>query len=561
MVGQLSALMWRLANRHASCMELHLLNDSNFLDLTRRADRLQFHFRTNWSTFHRRPKTLIHNKIKTTTYLPKPHPTTTPSDPKTANHPPPQMSTRFSAARPKRAGEAFARAHHGEPDASSSTSGPKKVKFDVRNPSALAATGADDDADNDDDDVLAADVIGGSGRTTKRNAINIDGYDSDSDAETFAARAAARGKKGKEAEDVDLAEVMDNYNAKGGAEEEEDEEVDMFGGDDDEEEEGAGKKKGKGRGKEVHFLGEDEIEGQELSSKAGGTVKLGDDGGSSDEEEDVEAVIAEQGVDEEVGLGGLKKHAPKIDAFNMRQETEEGAFDEAGNFIRKAGDADAVHDRWLEGLSKKEIKKAALAQEKRDEEQRQKQRADDSILTGDLLKQLILRLEVGETALEALARLGKGLTKPKKVPKWKQKKQKVPANADAMDVDAEKEAEDPKQVKIKETINEITDAADKLLGREYPNIYDTERERLIRTYRNEAGEDWVEPRREEEEPEAASTMWEFRWVDGRDNAEKQGPFDGPAMKAWQDAGYFVGDGIEFRPAGVEDGWTKTASFV
>lgn len=471
------------------------------------------------------------------------------------------MSTRFSAARPKRAGEAFARAHHGEPDASSSTSsGPKKVKFDVRNPSALAATGADDDADNDDDDVLAADVIGGSGRTTKRNAINIDGYDSDSDAETFAARAAARGKKGKEAEDVDLAEVMDNYNAKGG-EEEEDEEVDMFGGDEEEEEEGAAKKKGKGKGKEVHFLGEDEIEGQELSSKAGGTVKLGDDGGSSDEEEDVEAVIAEEGVDEEVGLGGLKKHAPKIDAFNMQQETEEGAFDEAGNFIRKAGDADAVHDRWLEGLSKKEIKKAALAQEKRDEEQRQKQRADDSILTGDLLKQLILRLEVGETALEALARLGKGLTKPKKVPKWKQKKQKAPVHADAMDVDAEKEAEDPKQVKIKETINEITDAADKLLGREYPNIYDTERERLIRTYRNEAGEDWVEPRREEEETEAASTMWEFRWVDGRDNAEKQGPFDGPTMKAWQDAGYFAGDGIEFRPAGVEDGWTKTASFV
>jgi len=475
------------------------------------------------------------------------------------------MSSRFAAARPKRAGEAFARAHHGEEDGEAGPATSKKVRFDVRNPSALALTAADDDADAADDAVLAADVIGGSGRTTKRGAVNIDGYDSDSDNETFNARAEARGKKGKEAEDVDLAEVMDNYNSKsaGGAADDEDDEVDMFGDDaDDDDDKVAGKGKGFKKGKEVHFLAQDEIEGQDLSSKAGGTVQLADEGSSEDEDE-IEAAIAEEAVDEEVGLGGLKKHAPKIDAFNMRQENEEGAFDEAGNFIRKAADADAVHDRWLEGLSKKEIKKAAAAHEKRDAEQRQKQREDDSLLTGDLLRSLIIRLELGETALEALARLGKGLTKPKKVPKWKQKKQKN--GNDAMDVDTEKEAEDPKQVKIKRAIDDITDAADKLLGRDYPNIYDTERERLVRIYRNETGEAWVEPpeQEDEEEAEEAATgprMWEFRWVDGRDDAEKQGPFDGPTMKSWQDAGYF-GEGVEFRPAGKEEGWSRVATFV
>ncbi|KAK0651365.1 hypothetical protein B0T16DRAFT_403752 [Cercophora newfieldiana] len=470
------------------------------------------------------------------------------------------MSSRFAAARPKRAGEAFARAHHGEDGDPAAI---KKVKFDVRNPSALAPSAGDDDADADDG-VLAADVIGGGGRATKRGAVNIDGYDSDSENETFNARAEARGKKGKEAEDVDLADVMDNYNSKGSAGvggDEDDDEVDMFGGDDDEDEDqAAGKGKGPKKGKEVHFLDVDQIEGQELASKAGGTVKLGDDGSSDDDEADIEAAIAEEAVDEEVGMGGLKKHAPKIDAFNMRQENEEGAFDEAGNYIRKAVDADAVHDRWLEGVSKKEIKKAAEAQEKRDAEQRQKQREDDSILTGDLLKSLILRLELGETALEALARLGKGLTKPKKVPKWKQKKTKN--GSDAMEVDAEKEPEDPKQVKLKQAIDEITDAADKLLGRDYPNVYDTERERLVRIFRNETGENWVEPpdQAEEEEAPMENTMWEFRWVDGRDSAEKQGPFDGPTMKAWQDAGYF-GEGVEFRPAGKEDGWTRIATFV
>ncbi len=99
------------------------------------------------------------------------------------------MSSRFSAARPKRAGEQFARTHHGE-----SEDGPsKKPKFDIRNPSALAPDAPEEDV------VLEADVIGGAGTGTKRGAVNLDGYDSDSDNEGFDARAEerAKGKKGK----------------------------------------------------------------------------------------------------------------------------------------------------------------------------------------------------------------------------------------------------------------------------------------------------------------------------------------------------------------------------
>ncbi|KAL2129351.1 hypothetical protein VTI74DRAFT_7912 [Chaetomium olivicolor] len=483
------------------------------------------------------------------------------------------MASRFSAARPKRAGEAFARAHHGK-DGDEDGPTHKKVKFDVRNPSALAPSARDEDDDNDD--VLDADVIGASGRATKRGAVNIDGYDSDSENETFNARAEARAKKGKEAEDVDLAEAMDSYNSKitagGGAGADEDEEVDMFGDFDEDQTALADSSRTTQKDKSVRFLAEDEIEGQESTSKSGGRVRLDNKEGSDseDDEDDDEAAIAaeiaEEGIDEEVGMGGLKKHAPKIDAFNMRQEHEEGAFDEMGNYIRKAVDADAVHDRWLEGISKKEMKKAAAAHEKREAELRKQQRENDSVLTGDLFKALILKLEPGETALDALARLRKGQTKPKgkKIPKWKQKKAKQHENGDdAMDVDAEKEPEDPKQAKIKEAINGIADAADKLMQRDYPNIYDMERERLIREYRNETGEAWVEPSEPYEDGEggaAAKKMWEFRWTDGRDGATKQGPFDGPTMKAWQDAGYF-GEGVEFRPAGEEGEWSRLATFV
>ncbi|KAH6621214.1 hypothetical protein B0J18DRAFT_466822 [Chaetomium sp. MPI-SDFR-AT-0129] len=495
------------------------------------------------------------------------------------------MASRYSAARPKRAGEAFARVHHGEErDEGSPTL--KKVKFDVRNPSALAPSARDEDEDNDG--ALEADVIGASGRATKRGAVNIDGYDSDSDNETFNARAEARGRNGKAAEDVDLAEVMDNYTSKddsGGKGNVEDDEVDMFGDFDDGDATAADDDRTSGRkDKQVRFLTDKEIQGQENASKSGGTVRIDgypgnngrEEGGEEEDDEDddddetVALAIAEEGVDAEVGLGGLKKHAPKIDAFNMREEQEEGAFDEAGNYIRKAADEDAAHDRWLEGISKKEMKRAAAAHDKREAELRKQQRENDSVLTGDLFKELIVMLEPGETALDALGRLRRGQTKQskaKKLPKWKQKRIKVANGGDvqateAMDVDTNKEPEDPEQVRIREAINAIADAADKLMQRDYPNIYDRERERLIREYRNETGEAWVEPPppgSDEAGEKGGSKMWEFRWIDGRDGAPKQGPFDGPTMKAWQDAGYF-GEGVEFRPAGKEGEWSRVATF-
>ncbi|KAI1809496.1 hypothetical protein GGS20DRAFT_580654 [Poronia punctata] len=453
------------------------------------------------------------------------------------------MSTRFSAARPKRAGETYARQHHGQ------TTGPdsKKVKFDVRNPSALAPDAVDEEEDETTDVFLEADadVIRGSA-ATKRGAVNIDGYDSDSDREELGTLHTAKAKKAA-ADDAD-ADMDDMF-----AEDDGDARDDTV---DDE----TGKKS-----KEVRFMSTGEIQGQEEESRSGGRIRLdGEDESSDDDEEAVALAIQEEDVDEEIGAGGRKKHAPKLEAFNLKQENEEGRFDEAGNFVRKAIDPDAVHDRWLEGVSKKEMRRAAEAHEKREAELRQKRRDEDSALTSDLLKALITQLERGETALEALARLGRlqNKQKVKKVPKWKQKKQAQ--KSDSMDVDEkekEKEAEDPEQKRIKDAVDAITDAADKLLGRDRPDVYDRERERLIREYVRETDEEWIEPVQQQAEAVTgdATRMWEYRWIDGRDGADKQGPFDGNMMKAWQDAGYF-GEGVEFREVG-DDVWTRVGSFV
>lgn len=466
------------------------------------------------------------------------------------------MASRHSAARPKRAGENFARTHHNDEE-----SDPKRVKFDVRNPSILAPDAREDDA------ILEADVIGATGGT-KRGAVNLDGYDSDSDNETFNARAEAR-KKGE----VNILEQLDNYDAKssgpagGAAAEDDDDDEDMFAANDDEADtrdkategtngsDSAGNKKKKN----VQFLDSAQIDGQEDTSRTGGTVRL-DDQESSDDEADVELAIQEEGIDEEVGRGGLKRNAPKVEAFNLKDEMEEGRFDQEGNYLRKAGDPDAVHDTWLEGTSKKEMRKAAAAHEKREAEARKQRLQEDEVLVSELLNTLILKLEKAETPLEALARLGRSVVKPKKVPKWKLKK--MNKGGEGMEVDAET-TEDPKQVEIKASINAITDAADKLLSRDYEDIYERERELLVREYRKETGEDWVEPEapaeasEEKGQPQEDGTFtWEFRWVDGRDDGATQGPFDGATMKAWQDAGYF-GEGVEFRRANSASDWTSS----
>lgn len=480
---------------------------------------------------------------------------------------------RRRAARPRRAGETFARTHHldaDDHDLSDTSSAAKRVKFDVRNPSALAYGERDEE-----DAYLDADVIGRSGGTTKRGAVNIEGFDSDSDIDEFDAKAQRRKK-----ENVDINEKFANYDPtsdgarQAAGEDDDDDDVDMFGGGNDDD--ASGKKKADNgddddlefhasgrKKKDVRFLDSSNIEGQVHNSRSGGQIRINlassdadDDDDDDDEDEDEEREADEDAeawrdevLDEELGAGGRKKRAPKVEAFNLKEELEEGRFDENQNYVRNAVDPDAVHDKWLEGLSKRQIRRAAEAHKTRETEAEELRREEDELLTSDLLGTLIKHLERGETALEALARLGRRQGGGKKIPKWKLKKM------------GSTETDDPEQARISAAISDITEAADKLFSRDHGEIYDQERELLVREYKRETGEDWVESRAESTAVDSpAAKTWEFRWTDGRDGASKQGPFDGPTMKAWQDAGYF-GEGVEFRPAGVEGAWSRVATFV
>lgn len=446
-----------------------------------------------------------------------------------------------SQPRPKRAGEDFARTHHDQDD----IEGPenKKPRFDLRNPSALAPDALEEDA------ILDADEIGRRGQQVRRKAINLDGYDSDSENEGFSARIEEKSKRSRQKHDADdddmFAELQEDFGA---------EEIDA--------DEALRKNK-----KSVRFLRDDEIEGQVASSMGGKTLHadLSKDADTVDAEEDEsESEVGEEErakvgdeIDEELGAGAKKKHAPLLDAFNMSAEQEEGRFDDQGNYVRKAADPDAVYDSWLDGVSKKDIRKAKEAADKREAERKEKDRMDDSVLTADVLRTIITHLERGETILEALARLGKGLQRK---PKW-QNKNKKKKNNGAEDVEMTDENSD--EARRRNAIDAITGAADILMGRGQPEIYDTERELLTRQYRNETGEAWVEPpsisgnvELEQEGP----VMWEYRWSDARDGGDAHGPYDSTMMDTWKSAGYF-GEGVEFRRVGDTGSWSSTVDFV
>ncbi|KAK5166088.1 uncharacterized protein LTR77_008349 [Saxophila tyrrhenica] len=450
------------------------------------------------------------------------------------------MAPSTSAARPKRAGDDIARLHDQTL---------KKPRFDARNPSTLAPDEPEDDL------ILDADVIGKSGPQIKRNAVNIDGYESDSDNDNFNERAELREREKK---------------ATGGRGSKEEEEDDMFAdleerdGDEDEEKSAEGKKSKKG----VRFLERGEVEGEVLNSTSGGHVsaellKSGrgkqrqvddDEEESSGEEEDRDQLPEEMEGElaAEIGAGGKKKHAPRLDAFNLKEEEEEGRYDESGNYVRKAADPDAANDSWLDGLTRKDMKKAKEAQEKRDEELRRQAAESDALLTSDLLSTLIAHLETGETALEALRRLNKSkpASKETKVPKWKQKKLRKDDNMDVDSNGNNNASTDPAETARRAAVDAITGAADAIYGRAQLEIYDTEREVLMRQYRRETGEDWVSKAQPAEAEDGDRQTWEFRWSEGGD---LHGPYDAATMSAWREAGYF-GEGVEFRRGGGE--WSR-----
>jgi CD2 antigen cytoplasmic tail-binding protein 2 len=265
-----------------------------------------------------------------------------------------------------------------------------------------------------------------------------------------------------------------------------------------------------GKKKKTRFLNMNEIEGQEMSSR-------GHDSESEGEGE------------------------PKVMAFNMKEELEEGAFDEEGNYVRNKVDPNAFHDNWLQGVSKKDIAKAKAAQEKQERSEQLKEADVLSNVPQDktgVYRDLIDLLQPGENVREALIRLG-GSTK--KIPAWKAKKMQE-KKATASEPTAE-------EIEKRGVIDRITALADQMMALGDFGIYDETYEAILRHLRRSGSvpPDWIHG-------QTNAVTWEYRWAGSGDAGEVYGPFSTQQMQEWQTQGFFS-NGIEAKRVGSQDSFT------
>ncbi|PCH37986.1 hypothetical protein WOLCODRAFT_135977 [Wolfiporia cocos MD-104 SS10] len=310
----------------------------------------------------------------------------------------------------------------------------------------------------------------------------------------------------------------------------EDEDDDMFAMGEKEE-----KKAEEGGKKKEEFLRLGDIEGQEF----GGNESESEKSEGEDEPEDEDDAERRK----KAGMGY------ELSSFNMREEMEEGKFAADGTYVRSF-DPHAAHDRWMEGLDEKEIKKARRNHRQREKEQKQKQRAEEQELRNlggkdEIEKELVALLKKGETVLEALQRLG---TQAKKSGPGKQtlkpNKRKSDLNGDAMQVD--------KTPKAPSDIDHITHLASTLMSLGDTDIYSRTYEELVRSVRSAGHVDpsWVPP--------SADVKYEYRWAVPDASAQEGqvfGPFSEEEVQAWYKAGYFgsTGEKVQVRKVGGEWG--------
>lgn len=207
----------------------------------------------------------------------------------------------------------------------------------------------------------------------RKGRVNAEGYDSDSSDDGEGVVNSRKAGKDDAAED----EENDDMFAMGEKEEKKVEE--------------SGKKK------KEEYMRLGDIEGQEFGDRSEGEESEDDDEDEPEDEDDAERR-------KKAGMGF------ELSAFHMREEMEEGKFAADGTYVRTF-DPHAVHDRWMEGMDEKEIKRARKQHRAQEKLQKERQKAEERELQElggqyHVEQQLLAMLKKSETVLEALQRLG-----------------------------------------------------------------------------------------------------------------------------------------------------------
>ena len=198
----------------------------------------------------------------------------------------------------------------------------------------------------------------------------------------------------------------------------------------------------------------------------------------------------------------------KLEPFNLKEEMNEGDFNEEGFFIENK--RNFVKDAWLDSMetSKYYIPKhlREKAKKKEEEEEEIDEKDEKNIL--QLKEEIVKFLEEGESVRKALLRLAK----QKNPTKTNKSKIFISRNEDNKDLPKEKKTNSNE-------FDVLTECANDLLAMGYHDAYTITKKKLEMEIREE----------KESEHE-----WEYRDIEGR----IQGPFSGEQMKSWMDQNYF-----------------------
>jgi CD2 antigen cytoplasmic tail-binding protein 2 len=279
------------------------------------------------------------------------------------------------------------------------------------------------------------------------------------------------------------------------------------------------------------FMRLGDIEGQEFND--GGSS----DGSASAPEDDEDAAAARA----KAGMGFA------LSSFNMREELEEGKFTQDGAYVR-AFDAHAQHDRWLDGLDARDLKRARRRKRERERAEQERVRAEEQALADAggapaLEKQLLALLRRGESVLEALQRFGAAAKRAKKG-YVRPPARASPTHADASKAKAPAGDADP--------IVHMTHLASTLMALGDTDIYSRTHEELVRAVRKAGAvpDDWVAPN--------AEPRYEYVWDVPDTTAPGQvlGPYGADEMRGWHTAGFFGpgADKIRVRVVGGDGEW-------
>ncbi|KAJ1915140.1 hypothetical protein H4219_004473 [Mycoemilia scoparia] len=323
----------------------------------------------------------------------------------------------------------------------------------------------DSDQDVDEFDILASQIQNKSKRQLKGiREGTISGKDEDgfvsSDNESVESDDSDR-QFHKTAKQQEEEEEDDEEHGKP---KEKDMDIDMFG-----ESDISDKKEQKDR-KSKRKMRIDEIEGQEFDIGSSEFKSLGAQSDSADSDDS----------DDNKG----KNNKERFEAFNMKSDYEEGHFDETGNFVWNKKDSDAIHDIWLDGVKKKDIKKAMEAENKRQQmvkEKLEKQEQENRKWTeSDVLIGMAGLMKPGETVLNTMTRFA-----PKKSKnKWGNKNRRKKMAASKSEPAGEQEnAEAEAEKQRKENVELLTDYTNRLTVFGRTDVYDLTFESIIRQLR------------------------------------------------------------------------------